>query len=235
MATIHNTLFRSAELRLFQCKSQPVHYLLARRSYATANSSNSSKPTASHRQVTTFNDDGRVRWSELSVREKAARSTQQSFNFLVIIAGVVMTGAVATLMYKEVFSTDSKTSHFNRTVTRIKKDTTCIDILAGGDPRKIKAYGEPSWNRWSRNRALASTVHKDGVGVEHMRMHFNVEGPMARGVVQLHMVKRPGQSEWDYQLLAVDVPGHQRIFLEDADAGKLADRKDGKMFGLKWW
>jgi import inner membrane translocase subunit TIM21 len=234
MSVIHNTLLRTAELRLCQqCKPQPLQFLRARRSYASTKST--SKPTISHKQVTTFNDDGRVRWSELSVREKAARSTQQSFNFLVIIAGVVMTGAVATLMYKEVFSTDSKTSHFNRTVSRIKKDARCVDVLAGGDPRKIKAYGEPSWNRWSRNRALASRVEKDGVGVEHLHMHFNVEGPMARGVAQLHMVKRPGQSEWDYLLLAVDVPGHQRIYLENADGVLQSGKGSGKMFGLKWW
>jgi len=183
--------------------------------------------------VTTFNDDGRVRWTDLSVREKAARSTQQSFNFVVIIVGVAMTGAVATLMWTEVFSTDSKTSHFNRTVSRIKKDPRCLDVL--GDAKKIKAYGEPSWNRWSRNRAIASKVEKDGIGVEHMHMHFNVEGPKGRGTVQLHMVQRPGEREWEYRYLALDVEGHQRIYLENADAGKLDTRKDGKMFGVRWW
>lgn len=144
-----------------------------------------------------------------------------------------MTGAVAQLLYKEVFATDSKTSHFNRTVTRIKNDARCVDILARGDAKKIKAYGEPTWNRWSRNRAIASKTEKDGVGVRHMRMHFNVEGPQNRGVVQLHMVQKEG--EWEYQLLALDVPGHQRIYLENADAGKMDTRKDGKMFGVKWW
>jgi import inner membrane translocase subunit TIM21 len=226
MAIIQRTsLLRPASLKRAH---KPAACLLVHRSYATAK-----PPPHKHRQVTTFNDDGRVRWGDLSIREKGARSTQQSFNFLVIIAGVLMTGAVAQLLYKEVFAVDSKTSHFNRTVTRIKNDAHCVDILAGGDAKKIKAYGEPTWNRWSRNRAIASKTEKDGVGVRHMRMHFNVEGPKAHGVVQLHMIQRDG--EWEYKLLALDVPGHQRIYLENADAAKLDTRKDGKMFGVKWW
>lgn len=36
-------------------------------------------------------DDGRYAWSELSGREKVARATQQSFNFVIVVVGVVMT------------------------------------------------------------------------------------------------------------------------------------------------
>lgn len=43
------------------------------------------------KQITVVSDDGRVRWGDLSTREKAARTTQQSVNFVVVIAGVVMT------------------------------------------------------------------------------------------------------------------------------------------------
>lgn len=43
------------------------------------------------KQITVVSDDGRVRWGDLSMREKAARTTQQSVNFVVVIAGVVMT------------------------------------------------------------------------------------------------------------------------------------------------
>lgn len=38
-----------------------------------------------------MSDDGRYRWSELSGKEKVARATQQSFNFVIVIVGVVMT------------------------------------------------------------------------------------------------------------------------------------------------
>lgn len=68
------------------CKLKSTPNLLFR-SYATPNSQ-SGPP---RRQVTVANDDGRVNWSELSAREKAARTTQQSFNLLIIAVGVVMT------------------------------------------------------------------------------------------------------------------------------------------------
>lgn len=38
-----------------------------------------------------MSDDGRLPWSELSGTEKAARATQQSFNFVVVLIGAVMT------------------------------------------------------------------------------------------------------------------------------------------------
>jgi import inner membrane translocase subunit TIM21 len=41
--------------------------------------------------VTAFNDDGRVAWGDLSAREKAARTAQQTFNFGFIILGAVLT------------------------------------------------------------------------------------------------------------------------------------------------
>ena len=43
------------------------------------------------RNVTILSDDGRYEWGELSGREKVARATQQSLNFVVIVAGAVLT------------------------------------------------------------------------------------------------------------------------------------------------
>jgi hypothetical protein len=53
------------------------------------------------RQVTVTNDDGRVHWSDLSGREKVARSTQQSFNFGMVVVGVIMT--VSIMLLKDVY------------------------------------------------------------------------------------------------------------------------------------
>ena len=66
---------------------------------------------------------------------------------------VSVQGGVVTLLYLEVFSSDSKTAHFNRAVDRVKKDRRCTELL--GDVKKIKAYGEPTSNRWARNRPIA--------------------------------------------------------------------------------
>ena len=48
-------------------------------------------PVASRKQVTVTNDDGRVNWRELTVREKAARTTQKTFHLGIILTGLVMT------------------------------------------------------------------------------------------------------------------------------------------------
>jgi import inner membrane translocase subunit TIM21 len=48
-------------------------------------------PKAKRRSVTPFNDTGFVPWSELSGAEKAARATQQSYNFGMVIVGLVCT------------------------------------------------------------------------------------------------------------------------------------------------
>ncbi len=60
------------------------------RCYATSNSLGGAK-TSSRKQVTIRNDDGRVQWRDLTVGEKAARTTQQTFNFGIILVGLGMT------------------------------------------------------------------------------------------------------------------------------------------------
>jgi len=59
------------------------------RLYATQSNFDGLKPK--RRNVTVLSDDGRYTWGELSGREKVARATQQSFNFVIVIAGVVLT------------------------------------------------------------------------------------------------------------------------------------------------
>lgn len=140
------------------------------------------------------------------------------------------------MLYLEVFSTDSKTAVFNRAADRVRKDPRCLELLAGEgihSKREISAHGEPSWSRWARNRTIASRTEKDRAGIEHMHMHFYVEGPANNGTVNVHMTRRPGEKDFEYRMLALDVPGQQRLYLENAD-GKVDQRKQGKMFGVRW-
>lgn len=181
--------------------------------------------------MTVLSDDGRVRWADLSGGEKVARATQQSVNFTVVLVGAILTGGAFTLLYLEVLSPNSKTWQYEKAVERIKDDVRCTDIL--GDRREIAAFGESTWSRWARNRPVASTIEKDRIGREHLKMNFNVEGPLNSGVVYLHMVKPHEVNEWQYRLLALDVKGHKRIFLEQHEdrGGAL---KPLRIFGIQW-
>ena len=67
-----------------QCLPLAIH-----RYYATSNTLAGTTKPSSRKQVTIGNDDGRVPWGQLSVGEKAARTTQQTFNLGVILAGAV--------------------------------------------------------------------------------------------------------------------------------------------------
>lgn len=201
---------------------------------ATSSSLPNDAATRRRRAVTVVNDTGAVPWKNLSLGEKAARTTQQTFNFGMVLLGIGLTGAVATVLWLEVFSTDSKTAYFNRAADRVRADQTCRELLCGDKTARkkdIQAYGEPSWSRWARNRTIASRFETDRAGIEHLHMHFYVEGPKAKGTVNLHMSRRPGE-EFEYQLLALDIPGQQRHFMENASA--LTQRKAGKMFGVRW-
>lgn len=143
--------------------------LAARRNYATPGGSSS---TSKRRSVTPFNDDGHVPWTQLSGAEKTARAAQQSFNFGFIVVGVGLTGVVGYFLFTDVFSTESKTTYFNRAVDRIRKDHRCLELL--GDGKKIRAHGEETHNRWARSRPIASTERTDPQGNHHLLMHFYV-------------------------------------------------------------
>jgi mitochondrial import inner membrane translocase subunit TIM21 len=51
----------------------------------------------------------------------------------------------------------------------------------------------------------------------------------------MHMMKKPSDSEFVYKYLALDVRGHQRIYLENADATPDSPAKNKtKFFGVSW-
>ena len=81
---------RVLPLLKFPCSIRPV---LAARFYATQTGlgTSNAQPTRKRKAVTMLNDDGRVAWGDLSAKEKAARTTQQTFNFGMIVIGAVLT------------------------------------------------------------------------------------------------------------------------------------------------
>lgn len=58
---------------------------------STSSASNGAAPEPRRRAVTPFNDTGHVPWAELSAGEKTGRAAQQTFNFGMVVVGVVLT------------------------------------------------------------------------------------------------------------------------------------------------
>ena len=104
-------------------------------------------------------------------------------------------------------SPESKTSHFNRAFEDIKASPEARELL--GPAKQLRAYGEPSWNKWTRNRPIASTVSRDASGKEHMSLRFYVDGPDGNGTVQIQMSRRSQQEAFQYDTFALNVSGEK--------------------------
>lgn len=86
---------RPAQLSKARGAQIPSQIVLGRPSQCNYATQTSSKPL--RRAITVTTDDGRYDWSDLSTREKAARTTQQSFNFVFVTAGAVATVSQAII------------------------------------------------------------------------------------------------------------------------------------------
>ncbi|KAI0890201.1 import inner membrane translocase subunit tim-21, mitochondrial [Annulohypoxylon maeteangense] len=203
------------------------------RGYATQQGLGNNSAASKRRAVTPFNDDGNVPWHQLSVGEKASRATQQTFNFGVVVVGLVLAGGVGYVLFEDVFSPESKTAYFSRAFDRVREDRECVALL--GDSKKIVAHGEETMNKWRRARPIMSTLSTDARGIKHLMFNFYVEGPLNNGTVNAHLTKRPGHDEFEYKYLCLDVRGHQRIYLENAETRSSSggDTKY-KVFGIIW-
>lgn len=69
-----------------------------------------------------------------------------------------------------------------------------------------------------------------------LTLNIQVEGPRNRGTVAIHLVKYRGHKEFEYKYFYVDVKGHSRIYLENAEAAaqQAAGSKGTKLFGIRW-
>lgn len=56
-------------------------------------------------------------------------------------------------LYDQVFASDSKTSVFSRAFDEVRASPRARELL--GPSNKIRAYGQPTWNKWTRNRRIA--------------------------------------------------------------------------------
>lgn len=48
------------------------------------------------------------------------------------------------------------------------------------------------------------------------------------------MIRYRGQSDYEYKYLFVEVRGHERIYLENAESAANSGKKQLSFFGVKW-
>ena len=95
----------------------------SRRQYATHHQTQQEKQeTSKRRAVTPFNDDGHVPWAQLSAGEKAGRAVQQSFNFGLVILGVVMTVCFTFFLSLHIRFSSPQFSSCSHTLTKNHKN-----------------------------------------------------------------------------------------------------------------
>ena len=136
------------KIRLGRSRLSWISPVTALRCYATQNGSASS-PNVSRKQVTVVGDDGRVQWQDLSGREKVARTTQQTFNFGLILTGIFMTVSFLMRNYVEhqlrqdraalcIFCTRKSSPRTAKPVT------STVPSIESAPTRKLWSYLDPA-------------------------------------------------------------------------------------------
>jgi import inner membrane translocase subunit TIM21 len=90
---MNNLQVRALRISPASILRQAPHTQIARHYATQSNLGSGPRPTGTSRKksITVLSDDGRVQWGDLSTGEKFARTTQQSFNFVIVLAGAVLT------------------------------------------------------------------------------------------------------------------------------------------------
>ncbi|KAF2999899.1 hypothetical protein E8E13_008514 [Curvularia kusanoi] len=212
---------------------QPASARRPRAAFSTTRRTQATEPTfpgspipqPTRKSITLTGDTGRVHWNQLSPGEKIVRTTQQSFNFVIVAVGIVATGGVAYFLFSDVFSPNSRTAYFNEATEKVRNDPRCQKLL--GEGSQITAYGE-GW----RSNYIASTDETDKWGTAHMKFRFFVEGNGKQGVVHVHLIKKPSMATYEYAELLVDIKGQRSI---DLASKEKQDHVAPKIFGARWW
>jgi import inner membrane translocase subunit TIM21 len=99
-------------------------------------------------------------------------------------------------------------------------------------------YGESVRSSFRRARMhdptpVAQVIKDEKTGLETIYMQFLVKGVKAEGWATMQLQKLPQETEFRWVILALDVKGYQRIYLEGGEEPAFK-RASTRMFGIKW-
>ncbi|XP_075388737.1 mitochondrial import inner membrane translocase subunit Tim21 [Tenrec ecaudatus] len=148
----------------------------------------------------------------VSTTQKVKEAGRDLTYFLVVLAGIGITGGLLYVIFSELFSSTSPNQIYGKALERCRSHPEVTGVL--GEP--IKGYGETT-RRGRRQHVSYIKYTQDGL--QHMRLKFYIEGsePGKQGTVHLEVKENPesGQYEFHYILVEVDSYPRRVIIVED--------------------
>jgi len=136
---------------------------------------------------------------ELSKGQKAKEGAKTATYSLVIIAGLGAIGTVFYTLFRELFSSNSPNSLFDKAVADCLAHDKLLDML--GEP--VKAFGEE--NRRHRRTHRKEQHYIDPQGRKGVRMQFYLQGVRNKGTVTLDAREDSGgKMQTRYLIVEVD-------------------------------
>lgn len=216
--TLHNSLYQIPINRLYSTTTSS-----SSSTSSSSTSSDSSKSSASDKSPKI------PLWARIKTASTFAVATT------VVIGAAGLAGLVIYLVVSEIVLPSGDTQVFNKAVSMIEKDEKAQELLQLEKGKRLKAYGESSDNKWTRNRPIASTRRVDKSGKEHLFMRFHVESGSRHGAVQLETVQADVLHP-EYSYIYLDVPGEKRHYIISPPRPKLLGSRDQNtgFLGVKW-
>ncbi|CCH45631.1 Mitochondrial import inner membrane translocase subunit tim-21 [Wickerhamomyces ciferrii] len=231
---------KNAQRSILLVKTSPIKILsisnlnssrsiLTNRQYSsTTDSSNSSNSNTN--QKTKKDSKPKIPlWARIKTASTFAIATT------VVLGATGLAGLVIYLVVSEIVLPSGDTQVFNKAVGLIEKDEKCQELLNLEKGSRLKAYGESSDNKWTRNRPISSTRRMDKSGKEHLFMRFHVESPTKHGSVQLETIQADVLHP-EYSYIYLDVPGEKRQYIINPPRPNLLGSRDQNtgFLGVKW-
>ncbi|ODV59405.1 Tim21p, partial [Ascoidea rubescens DSM 1968] len=154
-----------------------------------------------------------------------------------VLGAVGLTSMVIYLLFTELLLPSGDTQVFNRTVTLVENDLECQKLLRMKPGARLKAYGESSENKWTRNRPISSIRKPDpnNPNQELLFMKFHVESEEKIGNVQLE-IKSTDIANPEYVYLFLQVDGYKHFIISPPrKVVRIPGKTDNSGFlGIKW-
>ncbi|KAI0463971.1 hypothetical protein LJB42_002982 [Komagataella kurtzmanii] len=148
-----------------------------------------------------------------------------------VIGALGLAGISLYLLFSELFLPSGDTTTFNHAVTLVEKDPGAQKLLQIDPGTRLKAFGEATGDKWTRNRPLRTSRRIGKDGYERILMRFHVESDNQVGVVSLEAVDKTVFDQ-EFAYVYLDVPGKKRYYIISPQLPKKTENTG--FLGVKW-